>query len=40
MADVPVKFANAPIGLQLVGKHFRDEETVVAAELISKLVQS
>ncbi|KAI8670258.1 Amidase [Fusarium keratoplasticum] len=37
---VPETFANAPIALQLVGKHFRDEETVAATELVSKIVQS
>lgn len=37
--DVPDKFAGAPITLQLVGKHFRDEQTLAAAELVSKIVQ-
>ncbi|KAK5047350.1 hypothetical protein LTR84_006873 [Exophiala bonariae] len=36
---VPELFANAPIGLQVVGKHYRDEETVMAAALIASLVQ-
>lgn len=39
VVDEPTKFAGAPIALQLVGKHFRDEETVGAAELVSKIVQ-
>lgn len=38
-SDVPEKFAGAPIALQLVGKHFRDEQTLAAAELVSKIVQ-
>lgn len=38
--DVPETFADAPIALQLVGKHFRDEETVAATELVSRIVQS
>lgn len=40
LLDVPDTFAGAPIGLQLVGKHFKDEETLAAAELVSKIVQS
>ncbi|KAK1959772.1 amidase [Colletotrichum sublineola] len=32
-------FADAPIALQLAGKHFRDEETVAAVDLIAKIVQ-
>ncbi|KAL2862797.1 amidase signature domain-containing protein [Aspergillus lucknowensis] len=35
---VPEKFANAPLALQVVGKHFQDEATLEAAELISKIV--
>lgn len=38
--DVPETFVDAPIALQLVGKRFRDEETVAATELVSKIVQS
>lgn len=38
IADEPTKFAGAPIALQLVGKHFRDEETIAAAELLSRVV--
>lgn len=38
-ADVPETFVGAPIALQLVGKHFRDEETVAATDLVSKIVQ-
>ncbi|KAM5377870.1 hypothetical protein ACJZ2D_004774 [Fusarium nematophilum] len=36
---VPETFSGAPIALQLVGKHFRDEETVAATELVSKIIQ-
>ncbi|OHW96484.1 fatty-acid amide hydrolase [Colletotrichum incanum] len=32
-------FADAPIALQLAGKRFRDEETVAAVALISKIIQ-
>ncbi|KAF7550000.1 hypothetical protein G7046_g8158 [Stylonectria norvegica] len=38
-AYVPETFVGAPIALQLVGKHFRDEETVAATELVSRIVQ-
>lgn len=38
--DKPDAFAGAPIAVQLVGKHFRDEETVAAADLLSKIVQN
>ncbi|KAL2832439.1 amidase signature domain-containing protein [Aspergillus cavernicola] len=31
----PERYVGAPIGLQLVGKHFRDEDTLAAAKLIS-----
>ncbi|KAL3475281.1 amidase signature domain-containing protein [Aspergillus californicus] len=31
----PERYLGAPIGLQLVGKHFKDEETLAAAKLIS-----
>jgi Asp-tRNA(Asn)/Glu-tRNA(Gln) amidotransferase A subunit family amidase len=34
----PERYAGAPIGLQLVGKHFRDEETLAAAKLVSAVV--
>ncbi|KAI1070410.1 hypothetical protein LB507_010236 [Fusarium sp. FIESC RH6] len=34
------KYVDAPLALQLIGKHFRDEETVAAAEFISKIVQA
>lgn len=37
--DVPETFVGAPIALQLVGKHFRDEETVAATELVAKIIQ-
>lgn len=39
-SDKPDVFAGAPIAVQLVGKHFKDEETVAAAELLSKIVQT
>ncbi|KIW11187.1 hypothetical protein PV08_10487 [Exophiala spinifera] len=35
----PELYTGAPIALQVVGKHFRDEEVVAAADLISKIVQ-
>lgn len=38
--DSPEKHVDAPIALQVVGKHFRDEDTVAAAELISKIVRA
>lgn len=38
-ADVPETFEGAPIALQLVGKHFRDEETVAATDLVSKIIR-
>ncbi|KAJ9493840.1 hypothetical protein H2202_010695 [Exophiala xenobiotica] len=37
--DIPDKFIGAPIALQVVGKHFRDEDTMAAAEMISKIIQ-
>jgi amidase len=36
---VPEKYVDAPIALQLVGKHFRDEETMAATDLISKILK-
>lgn len=39
-SDVPEAFVDAPIALQLAGKHFRDEETVAAADLVTKIIQS
>ncbi|KAF5556094.1 general amidase [Fusarium napiforme] len=35
----PEEYAEAPLALQIVGKHFRDEDTVAATELLSKIVQ-
>ncbi|KAF5231755.1 hypothetical protein FANTH_13277 [Fusarium anthophilum] len=35
----PEEYIEAPLGLQIVGKHFRDEDTVAAAELVSKIIQ-
>lgn len=37
--DSPKEYAEAPLALQIVGKHFRDEETVAATELASRIVQ-
>ncbi|CAI6097678.1 unnamed protein product [Clonostachys chloroleuca] len=37
---IPERFAGAPIALQIVGKHFQDEEIVAATELVSKIVQA
>ncbi|OJJ33190.1 hypothetical protein ASPWEDRAFT_115060 [Aspergillus wentii DTO 134E9] len=34
----PERYVGAPIGLQLAGKHFRDEETLAAAKVISDLL--
>ncbi|KAH9222070.1 fatty-acid amide hydrolase [Leptodontidium sp. 2 PMI_412] len=36
----PKVFEGAPIGLQVVGKHLRDEETVAAARLIEQMLQN
>ncbi|KAL2061684.1 hypothetical protein VTL71DRAFT_7061 [Oculimacula yallundae] len=35
----PKVFEGAPIGLQVVGKHLRDEETVAAARLIEQILR-
>lgn len=35
----PKTFEGAPIGLQVVGKHLRDEETVAAAKLIESILK-
>ncbi|KAF4776197.1 hypothetical protein HER10_EVM0004269 [Colletotrichum scovillei] len=37
---IPEAFVDAPIALQLAGKHFRDEETVAAADLVTKIIQN
>lgn len=34
----PERYEGAPVGLQLTGRHFKDEETLAAAVLISKAV--
>ncbi|PYI24290.1 amidase [Aspergillus violaceofuscus CBS 115571] len=34
------RYEGAPVGLQLVGKHFKDEETLAAAGLVSELLSS
>ncbi|KAF9871119.1 fatty-acid amide hydrolase [Colletotrichum karsti] len=36
---IPEDFAEAPIALQLAGKHFRDEDTLAAAETVCKVIQ-
>ncbi|KAG4430759.1 hypothetical protein IFR05_013760 [Cadophora sp. M221] len=36
----PKTFEGAPIGLQVVGKHLRDEETVAAARLIEQILRN
>jgi Asp-tRNA(Asn)/Glu-tRNA(Gln) amidotransferase A subunit family amidase len=35
----PERYVGAPIGLQLVGRHFKDEETLAAASLVSKVLK-
>ncbi|KAL4738886.1 amidase signature domain-containing protein [Aspergillus similis] len=35
----PERYVGAPIGLQLVGRHFKDEETLAAASLVSKALK-
>ncbi|KAF5548557.1 general amidase [Fusarium phyllophilum] len=35
----PEEYAEAPLALQIVGKHFRDEDTVAAVEFVSKIIQ-
>ncbi|KAG9498372.1 hypothetical protein J7337_009177 [Fusarium musae] len=39
LVDSPEEYAEAPLALQVVGKHFCDEDTVAAVELVSKIVQ-
>lgn len=34
----PERYTDAPIGLQLAGKRFKDEETLAAASLISEII--
>lgn len=34
----PERYVDAPIGLQLAGKRFRDEETLAAASLVSDVI--
>ena len=36
----PERYEGAPIGLQLVGKHFKDEETLAAAALVSGILSN
>lgn len=38
MLDDPEIFVGAPLCLQLVGKHFQDEETLAAARIIEKII--
>lgn len=35
----PERYENAPIGLQISGRHFKDEETLSAAKLIEQLIR-
>ncbi|KAJ0348387.1 hypothetical protein KNSL1_005652 [Colletotrichum chrysophilum] len=35
----PEDFKDAPIALQLAGKHFRDEDTIAASEMVSRIIQ-
>ncbi|RDW67157.1 uncharacterized protein DSM5745_09023 [Aspergillus mulundensis] len=35
----PERYVGAPIGLQLVGRHFKDEETLAAASLVSNVLK-
>lgn len=37
---VPEKFEGAPICLQFTGKHFKDEETLAAAKIVSDIIQT
>lgn len=37
--DTPEDFKDAPIALQLAGKHFRDEDTIAASEMVSRIIQ-
>lgn len=37
---VPEKFEGAPISLQFTGKHFKDEETLAAAKIVSDIIQA
>lgn len=39
LEDDPQVFAGAPIALQVVGKHFCDEETLAAAKLIEDVMR-
>jgi Asp-tRNA(Asn)/Glu-tRNA(Gln) amidotransferase A subunit family amidase len=34
----PGRFEGAPVGLQVVGRHFRDEETIAAAKVVEEVV--
>lgn len=37
---VPEKFVGAPICVQITGKHFQDEATIAASELVSEILKS
>lgn len=37
--DIAEDYTGAPIPLQLAGKHFRDEDTLAAAETVCKIIQ-
>ncbi|TVY81435.1 putative amidase [Lachnellula suecica] len=39
MKYVPGKFRDAPLAYQLIGKHFRDEETVAAAQIVERIIR-
>ena len=39
-ADSPETFANAPVGLQVVAPHFRDEQAMGLARVISEALKS
>lgn len=40
LIDDPKLFSGAPVGLQVVGKHLRDEETVAAAKVIEAIIRN
>lgn len=35
----PGRFVGAPVGLQVVGKHFKDEETIAAAKVVEEVIR-
>lgn len=40
LVDDPKVFDGAPIGLQIVGKHLRDEEMLAAARVIEESIRT